>query len=67
MCLALQRDIRLQARFSAALSKRDLDTGVVDGEVFGNNGNNLVFEGLQELWRDLGAVVDEDELKPFFG
>jgi hypothetical protein len=44
-----------------------VDGIAIDRYVLGDHGNDLVLDRLQQLWRDLCPVVDEDELKPLFG
>jgi len=54
----------LQSALVPVLRKLDLDGLSVDSHVPGDDGNDLVFERLQELRRDLCPVVNEDKLKP---
>jgi hypothetical protein len=57
----------LQATLVASLRERDINAILVDGDVFRDHGNDLVFECLQELGRDPRPVVDKDKLQSLLG
>jgi hypothetical protein len=62
-----ERDVSYQPTVPLTLREGNLHSLAINLNVLGDDGDELVFEGLQKLRRDLDPVVSQHQLQALFG
>jgi hypothetical protein len=62
-----QRYIGDEATFTFGLRELHLNALAIDIDVLGDDGNDFVFDDLDQPWRNLAAIVHQHELQTLLG